>query len=103
MPLPKFTDEDMKAAEREYSEKEPKAARRTTDGKKHRSLHYIDDEEYEDVTEKTENKSEETKEIEAPVVEEEKSEKNSLLSQAPLKEDAPREKKKDKAENEDNK
>lgn len=97
MPLPKFTDEELKAAERDYAEKEEKAPRRTTNnGEKRRSLHYIDDEDYEDVTTKSESKSEPQKEIEAPATEEnaEKEEKTSLLEQAPLKEDAPRQKKK---------
>ena len=97
MPLPKFTDEELKAAEKDYADKEEKAPRRTaTGGEKRRSLHYIDDEEYEDVTNKSESKPEPAKEIEAPATEEkpEKEEKGSLLEQAPLKEDAPREKKK---------
>jgi YidC/Oxa1 family membrane protein insertase len=102
IPLKKTTDEDIKAAEKEYAEKEEKAPRRTTTGgEKRRSLHYIDDEEYEDVTNKSESKPETKAEIDAPATEEkaEKAEKNTLLAQAPLKEDAPREKnKKDKKE-----
>ena len=97
MPMPKLTDEEIKAAEKDYAEKEEKSPRRASTGEKRRSLHYIDDEEYEDVTEKS--KPDSKKEIEAPETEdkaeaEEKSEKGSLLEQAPLKEDAPREKKK---------
>ena len=104
MPMPKLTDEEIKAAEKDYAEKEEKAPRRASTGEKRRSLHYIDDEEYEDVTNKSESKPEATKEIEAPATEEkaekeEKSEKGSLLEKAPLKEDAPRaKKKKDKKE-----
>ena len=95
MPLPQFTDEELKAAEREMADKEPKTQRRVTNnnGQARRSLHYIDDEEYEDVTEK---KPEPKVEEEAPA-KEEKAEKKTLLSQAPLKEDAPRK----KAEKED--
>ena len=97
MPMPKLTDEEIKAAEKDYAEKEEKSPRRASTGEKRRSLHYIDDEEYEDVTEKS--KPDSQKEIEAPETEEkaeetEKPEKGSLLEQAPLKEDAPREKKK---------
>ena len=102
IPLKKTTDEDIKAAEKEYAEKEEKAPRRTTTGgEKRRSLHYIDDEEYEDVTNKSETMPETKAEIDAPATEEkaDKSERGSLLAQAPLKEDAPREKnKKDKKE-----
>jgi YidC/Oxa1 family membrane protein insertase len=102
IPLKKTTDEDIKAAEKEYAEKEEKAPRRTTTGgEKRRSLHYIDDEEYEDVTNKSETEPETKAEIDAPATEEkaDKSERGSLLAQAPLKEDAPREKnKKDKKE-----
>lgn len=102
MPLKKTTDEDIKAAEKEYAEKEEKAPRRASStGEKRRSLHYIDDEEYEDVTQKSESKPDPKPEIEDPAAEEktEKAEKPSLLEQAPLKEDAPRERnKKDKKE-----
>ena len=96
MPLPQFTDEELKAAEKEIADKEPKTQRRVTNnnGQARRSLHYIDDEEYEDVTEK---KSEPEVKAEAPA-EEEKTEKKTLLSQAPLKEDAPRKKAKDEDE-----
>ena len=60
------------------------------------------DEEYEDVTEKSEEDKPAEENAEADV--KDKAEGNKLLSQAPLKEDAPREKKKKaKAENEDNK
>ena len=104
MPMPKISDEEVKAAERDYAEKEEKAPKRASTGERRRSLHYIDDEEYEDVTDKS--KSDAKQEIEAPAAEEkaeekadadekaEKSERGSLLEQAPLKEDAPREKKK---------
>ena len=90
MPMPKFTDEEMKAAEKEYSEKEIKTPRRASGGQKHRSLHYIDDEEYEDVTNKSETKpeSESAKELEAPIAEESTEKKNSLIEQAPLKDDS---------------
>ena len=93
MPMPKFTEEEIKAAEKDYADKEAKAPRNTApSGQKYRSLHYIDDEEYEDVTDKkSESKPEPTKEIEAPATEE-KAERSSLIEQAPLKEDSPREK-----------
>ena len=48
-PLPVFTDEDYKAAEREYKGKKPLSNERDTrvvEGKKYVSLHHIDDEDY---------------------------------------------------------
>ena len=87
MPMPKFTDEELKAAEKDYADKEAKAPRRAAStGEKRRSLHYIDDEEYEDVTNKSESKPEPAKEIEAPATQE-RAEKSSLIEQAPLKDD----------------
>ena len=94
MPIPQFTDDELKAAEKDYADKEAKAPKTTTatNGQKRRSLHYIDDEEYEDVTDKTvESKPESAKAIEAPATEE-KAARSSLIEQAPLKEDSPREK-----------
>ena len=94
MPIPQFTDDELKAAEKDYADKEAKAPKTTTatNGQKRRSLHYIDDEEYEDVTDKkVESKPESAKAIEAPATEE-KAARSSLIEQAPLKEDSPREK-----------
>ncbi len=104
MPIPKMTDEELKAAEKEYDEKAPKMPARESSGKKVRSLHYIDEEDYEDVSSK--NKSEK-KSAELPekkdLAEDNEGEKqaytetvenNSLLGHAPLKEDAPEKKSK---------
>lgn len=44
MPMPKFTEEDFKAAEREYKGKAPKKVEKSENAGKVRSLHYIDDE-----------------------------------------------------------
>ena len=88
MPMPKFTDEELKAAEKDYADKEAKAPRRAAStGEKRRSLHYIDDEEYEDVTNKSESKPEPAKEIEEPATQERAEQKSSLIEQAPLKDD----------------
>ena len=61
MPLPKFTEEDYKAAEREFKVKNDKKPKKSgegsSSGKKVRSLHRIDDEDYED-TASSEQKSE---------------------------------------------
>ena len=48
MPLPKFTEEDYKAAEREYAGKHPKRVQKSENAGKVRSLHHIDDEDYDE-------------------------------------------------------
>lgn len=50
MPLPKFTEEDYKAAAREMAGKAPKVVKSERAGKV-RSLHHIDDEDFEDTRE----------------------------------------------------
>lgn len=55
MPLPKFTEEDYKAAEREMAGKTKKKINKTKSSgevKAVRSLHYIDDEDFEDTRER---------------------------------------------------
>ena len=92
MPIPKMTDDQLLAAEKEYAAKAPKTTEREPSGKKPRSLHYIDEDDYEDVSanKKNEKKPEPEKETETeekPTAESEK--KSSLLGRAPLKEDRP--------------
>ncbi len=48
MPLPVFTEEDYKAAEREYMGKQPKRVQKSENAGKVRSLHHIDDEDYDE-------------------------------------------------------
>lgn len=48
MPLPVFTEEDYKAAEREYNGKHPKKIEKSANAGKVRSLHHIDDEDYDE-------------------------------------------------------
>ena len=48
MPLPKFTEEDYKAAERELLSKQPKKITKSENAGKVRSLHHIDDEDYDE-------------------------------------------------------
>lgn len=48
MPLPVFTEEDYKAAEREYAGKQPKKVQKSENAGKVRSLHHIDDEDYDE-------------------------------------------------------
>ena len=50
MPLPQFTEEDYKAAAREMAGKKPKVQRSANAGKV-RSLHHIDDEDFDDTRE----------------------------------------------------
>ncbi len=48
MPLPKFTEEDYKAAEKELNGKQPKKIEKSENAGKMRSLHHIDDEDYDE-------------------------------------------------------
>lgn len=48
MPMPQFTEEDYKAAEREYAGKHPKKIQKSENVGKVRSLHHIDDEDYDE-------------------------------------------------------
>ena len=48
MPLPKFTEEDYKAAEKEMLGKQPKKIQKSANAGKVRSLHHIDDEDYDE-------------------------------------------------------
>ena len=48
MPLPKFTEADYKAAEKEMAGKQPKKIQKSENAGKVRSLHHIDDEDYDE-------------------------------------------------------
>ena len=48
MPLPQFTEEDYKAAEKEMLGKQPKRIQKSENAGKVRSLHHIDDEDYDE-------------------------------------------------------
>ena len=52
MPYPKFTEEDYKAAEKEVNSKTKKNEKVVKSGRVVRSLHHIDDEDFEDTREK---------------------------------------------------
>ena len=52
IPYPKFTDEDYKAAEKEVNSKSKKNEKVQKSGRVVRSLHHIDDEDFEDTREK---------------------------------------------------
>ena len=81
MPLPTFTEEDYKAAEKEMGLKNNKKANKTErdpNAPRPRSLHYIDDEDYnENVEQKPATSAPEVKAADTPV------------GAAPLKEDGP--------------
>ncbi len=49
MPMPQFTEEDYKAAEREYAGKHPQKVTKSENAGKVRSLHHIDDEDYDEL------------------------------------------------------
>ena len=96
MPIPKLTEEEMLAAEKEYNAKAAKNPSRTGNNGKVRSLHHIDDEDYEDITpapKKAEpEKAETVEEDSAEKKEDAPSDKaNNLLGHAELKEDKPNE------------
>ena len=48
MPLPVFTEDDYKAAEKEYAGKQPKKIEKSANAGKVRSLHHIDDDDYDE-------------------------------------------------------
>lgn len=103
MPLPKFTEEDYKAAEKEINAKAPKNSPRSTggSGKVVRSLHHIDDEDFEDTRQKAlERKAAEKAILDAEKAKsEEKAEETdttSALSMAPVKDDKKKDEKKKK-------
>ena len=48
MPFPTFTEEDFKAAEKEMAGKQPKKIQKSANAGKVRSLHHIDDEDYDE-------------------------------------------------------
>ena len=92
MPIPKFTEEELKAAEKEYASKNASkpAAQRATTGTKKRSLHYIDADDYEDVTKTSGDKSAEEKKAEtSEETTPEAKQTSNLLNHGELKEDEP--------------
>ena len=78
MPLPKFTEEDYKAAEKEFNNKQPQKKKTgNSTGAKVRSLHHIDDDDYDQPAPAP-----------APKSKKKTSEKDSIIEKAPLKEDS---------------
>ena len=90
MPIPKFTEEDYKAAEKEVNARMDKSSKVEKSGKAVRSLHHIDDEDFEDTREAALKHKEALAAQEAA---EKTSKRSGLVSSAPLKKDDRNEKK----------
>lgn len=89
MPLPKFTEEDFKAAEKEVGSRPEKATVQKS-GRVVRSLHHIDDEDFEDTAEAARKHKEALAAQEAADAEAKKQssqKKRGVLASAPIKED----------------
>lgn len=89
MPIPKFTEDDYKAAAKEMAGKKPKTQKSENAGRV-RSLHHIDDEDYDDTRERGLKMKEAIAEREAE--EKERRAGKSLFGNATLKEDKQSEK-----------
>ncbi|MBQ8409771.1 MAG: membrane protein insertase YidC [Clostridia bacterium] len=92
MPLPQFTEEDYKAAEKEMLGKQPKKIQKSENAGKVRSLHHIDDEDYDEQGNYNPKPVEEEKPEEEPV----KTElpENKMTEGATLKDDSDKSEKK---------
>jgi len=100
MPIPVFTEEDYKAAEKELNVRVDNKAPKNKSGKVVRSLHHIDDEDFEDTAEKAKAHKEALEAQEAAEKESKKPQKNGLVEGAALKEDdKPERKAKEKKKN----
>ena len=87
MPIPVFTEEDYKAAEKEMNVRVDNKAPKNKSGKVVRSLHHIDDEDFEDTAEKAKAHKAALEAQEAAEKEAKKPQKNGLVEGATLKED----------------
>ncbi len=92
MPIPKFTDEDYKAAEKELNARQDTKAKTTKSGRVVRSLHHIDDEDFADTAEAGRARREALEAQQRAEAEQKAKGKGHILSAAPLKEDKPEEK-----------
>jgi YidC/Oxa1 family membrane protein insertase len=94
MPIPVFTDEDYKAAEREMTARVDTKTSRAKSGRVVRSLHHIDDEDFEDTAERAKKFKEALAEQEARDAEaRQQNAKRGLISGASLKKDDRKDKK----------
>ena len=100
MPLPTFTDDDYKAAEKEVNARVDKAPNVVKSGKIVRSLHHIDDEDFEDTREEALKRKAalEAQEAEEAKARAEAPKLSSLFGGAMKKKDDKKDSKKDKKE-----
>lgn len=93
MPLPVFTEEDYRAAEKEYAGKQPKKIQKSENAGKVRSLHHIDDDDYDEqgnyIAYSVANDFEEEPETEEP---KEQIADNKMTEGATLKDDSDKKK-----------
>ncbi|MBO7311116.1 MAG: YidC/Oxa1 family membrane protein insertase [Clostridia bacterium] len=95
MPIPTFTEEDYKAAEKELNVR-PEKAPKNKSGKIVRSLHHIDDEDFEDTAEAARKRREALEAQEAEEAEKKANNKKAALNDGLIKEDDRAEKNKEK-------
>ena len=86
MPIPKFTDEDYKAAEKEINSRLDKNVRVEKSGRVVRSLHHIDDEDFDDTREAALKRKADL-EAQEEADKEKNIKKSGLVSAAPIKKD----------------
>ena len=99
MPVPVFTDEDYKAAEKEMNVRAEKAPKNKS-GRVVRSLHHIDDEDFADTADAAKARREALEAQEAAdAAKKAEANKKGILSAAPIKDDKKEEKKENDSEN----
>ena len=102
MPLPKFTEEDYKAAEKEVFARADKPEKIEKSGKVVRSLHHIDDEDFDDTREAALKRKAALEAQEKEEKEKNAAKKSGLFAAVPLKKDKRSEDSADKNENDNN-
>ena len=104
MPLPKFTEEDYLAAEKEINSRPDKSLKVAKSGRVVRSLHHIDDEDFEDTAEKARAFKEAlAAQEEADKKKAEEAKKNSMFGATKLKDDSDKKSSKTKDSDGENK
>ena len=104
MPLPKFTEEDYLAAEKEVNSRPDKSLKVAKSGRVVRSLHHIDDEDFEDTAEKARAFKEAlAAQEEADKKKAEEAKKNSMFGATKLKDDSDKKSSKTKDSDGENK
>ena len=95
MPIPQFSEEDYKAAEKEMNARQDTKVKVAKSGRVVRSLHHIDDEDFADTAEAARRHREALEAQEKADAEAKAAAKGKgkLLSSAPMKEDEPKDRK----------